>query len=289
MLDLSNLNTVRGLLARHGIKPRKALGQNFIVNSGVCPKIADLGGAAPGVGALEIGPGIGVLTAQLALRCQKVVAVELNSGLIPVLGETLKDFDNVTVIHGDILKLDLATLIKEHFGGIPVIVCANLPYYITTPVLMALLEKKLPLVSITVMMQKETARRISAPMPSRQAGAITAAVYWYCEPRLLFDVSRGSFFPAPDVDSSVAKLVLRDKAPLEVRDEALLLRVVRSAFAQRRKTAVNSISNTLGVGKEDLLDIFEKCKIDPAARGESLDMKAFARIADELVWFCANP
>lgn len=282
MPDLCSINHVRDLLARHGLRPNKALGQNFLVNPSVCPRMAELGGAGPGVGALEIGPGVGVLTEQLALRCDKVVAVELDGGLLPVLAETLQGRGNVELVHGDVLKLDLPALLAERFGALPVVVCANLPYYITTPILMALLEKKLPLRSITVMMQKETARRICAPVPSREAGAVTAAVRWRSEPELLFAVSAGSFYPPPDVDSAVVRLTPRAEPPAAVCDEALFFRVIRGAFSQRRKTLLNSLSSALGRDKASLSELLRAAEVDPGARAEALTLEAFARIANML-------
>ena len=193
MAELYNPGAVRALLERYGLRPQKALGQNFIVNPSICPRIAVEGGSRPEVGALEIGPGVGVLTSELAKRCAKVVAIELDKGLLPLLGETLGDFSNVEIVHGDALKLDLPALVREKFGDMPMIVCANLPYYITTPVLMHLLESDIELQSITVMVQKETARRLCAPLPSREAGAITMSIAYRAACRVLFDVSRGVF------------------------------------------------------------------------------------------------
>lgn len=281
MADLSNPAVVRALLARHQLRLKKGLGQNFLVNPGVCPRMAQAAGAGPEVGALEIGPGIGVLTTQLAERCQKVVAVELDQSLAPALEETLQDFSNVEIVWGDFLKLDLEALLGK-FGDLPVIVCANLPYYITTPILMRLLESHLPLQSITVLLQKETAQRICATLPSRQAGAITAAIAWYSQPELLFTVSKGSFLPAPKVDSAVVRLTLRREPPVLVEDEVMLFRVIRGAFAQRRKTLLNGLSAALELSKEELTPLLVQAEVDPGARAEQLDLEAFARIANRL-------
>lgn len=281
MLELTNPAVARSLLTRHGLRPQKGLGQNFIVNPTVCPRMAEAAGAGPGVGILEIGPGIGTLTAQLAARCERVVAVELDRGLLAVLEETMEPFSNVEVVSGDILKLDLSSLM-ERFGNLPVAVCANLPYYVTTPILMRLLESGLPFVSITVMVQKEMAQRICAPLPSRQAGAVTAAIAWRSEPELLFTVSRGSFLPPPKVDSAVVRLGLRSAPPFPVREEAALFRVIRGAFSQRRKTLLNCLSSALGLPKPELAALLEAAQVDPGARAEQLDLAAFARIADQV-------
>jgi len=281
MADLSNPAVVRALLARHRLHLKKGLGQNFLINPGVCPRMAEAAGAGPGVGALEIGPGIGVLTTELARRCDKVVAVELDQSLAPALEETLKDYSNVEIVWGDFLKLDLKELLAK-FGDLPVIVCANLPYYITTPILMRLLESRLPLESVTVLLQKETAQRICAELPSRQAGAITAAIAWYTKPELLFTVSKGSFLPPPKVDSAVVRLTLRKEPPVPVKDEAMLFRVMRGAFAQRRKTMLNGLSAALNLPKDQMAALLEQAQVDPGARAEQLDLAAFARISDRL-------
>jgi len=282
MPDLYNPSVIRGLMDRYGLRAQKSLGQNFIVNPGICPRIAQEGGARPGIGALEIGPGLGVLTTELAKRCDKVVTIELDKGLLPLLEETLSDFSNINVIHGDVLKVDLPSLLREQFAGMPVVVCANLPYYITTPVLMRLLECGALFESITVMVQKETARRFCAPLPSREAGAVTVAIAWRAASKVLFDVSRGSFFPAPSVDSSVIKLVPRGAAPFAVRDEDVLLRVIRGAFSQRRKTLLNCLSGAFSISKPEMSANLDAAGVNASARAEELDLAAFARIADAL-------
>ena len=202
MSQLSNIKNVKEILARHGFTFSKKLGQNFIVNPSICPRIAELGGAGPDTGVLEIGPGLGVLTWELAARARKVVAVELDERLLPVLGETLAGFDNIKVIQADVLKIDLDALLRQEFPNMEVVICANLPYYITSPIVMRLLETRLPVKAITVMVQKEAAARICAAPGSRNAGALSAAVSYYAVPQILFPVSRGSFMPAPEVDSA---------------------------------------------------------------------------------------
>ena len=282
MPDLYSPGVIRALLERYGLRMQKALGQNFIINPGVCPRIAELGGARTGVGALEIGPGIGVLTAQLARRCDKVVAIELDKGLLPLLDETLGEFSNINIIHGDVLKLDLPSLLRSEFGQMPVIVCANLPYYITTPIIMQLLESRLPFESITVMVQKDTAQRFCAPLPSRQAGAVTVSIAWYADCQHLFDVGKGSFLPAPKVDSSVIKLVPRLHPPFAVRDESVLFKAIRGAFSQRRKTLLNCLSGAFSLPKAEMSAILNAAGVDPTSRAEQLDLAAFVRIANAL-------
>ena len=260
MSQLSNVKNVREILNRHGFSFSKKLGQNFIVNPSVCPRIAELGGAEPDTGVLEIGPGLGVLTWELASRARKIVAIELDERLLPVLEETLSEFDNVTVIQGDVLKIDLGELIRQEFPGMEVVVCANLPYYITSPIVMHLLEARLPVKAITVMVQKEAADRICAAPGSRNAGALSAAVSYYASARVLFSVSRGSFMPAPQV------------APV---DEALFFKIIRAGFSQRRKTLANSLSSGLGLAKNRVAAALEQAGIHPSARAEELTLEDF--------------
>jgi len=270
------------ILRRHGFTFSKAKGQNFIVNPGVCPRMAILSGAMKSDGVLEIGPGAGALTRALSDVAGKVVAVELDERLMPVLGETLGGLGNVTVVQGDIMQLDLAALLEEHFKNMPVRVCANLPYYITSPILMRLLESRLPFVSVTVMAQKEAAERLCAPMGSRACGAVTAAVAYYAEARQLFGVSRGSFFPAPKVDSAVLQLKPRQMPPVEVADEAFFFRVIRAAFGQRRKTAANAVSAGLAIEKAVVLEAMGRAGIPAQARAENLTLEDYAGLAREL-------
>ena len=218
MDNLSNIGTIKDILNRHGFAFSKSLGQNFLINPSVCPRIAEEGNARKGFGIIEIGTGIGVLTAELAKRADKVVAVEIDTRLEPVLKETLAEFSNVQVIYQDVLKVDLRELIAQEFAGLEVAVCANLPYYITSPIIMSLLEARLPIKSITVMVQKEAAVRICAEPGTRDVGAVSLAVRYFSTPKLLFHVSRGSFMPAPNVDSCVIRLDVKEKTPEQVRD-----------------------------------------------------------------------
>lgn len=282
MQDLSNIGVIKDVLRRHGFTFSKSLGQNFLVNPSVCPRMAEMCGADEETGVLEIGTGIGVLTAELAKRAKKVVCVELDTRLLPVLDETLSDFDNVEIINDDIMKIDLAKLMQEKFAGIRVCVCANLPYYITSPVLMLLLESGLPFYAVTVMVQKEAADRLCAKVGSRDAGAVTVAVQYYAEAEKLFSVSRGSFMPAPNVDSAVIRLTLRDEKGAKVTDEKKFFRMVRSAFAQRRKTAVNGISAGMGIEKSEVAAALTRAGLSEKARAESLTMEELARLCEEL-------
>ncbi|MBE6807740.1 MAG: 16S rRNA (adenine(1518)-N(6)/adenine(1519)-N(6))-dimethyltransferase RsmA [Ruminococcaceae bacterium] len=278
---LTDMGYLRDLLERHGFHFSKKLGQNFLVNPSVCPRMAEACGAAPDTGVLEIGPGVGVLTRELALRAGKVVSIELDDRLPPVLAETLAGQDNVTFIWGDCMKLDLPALLKEQFGDRPVAVCANLPYYITSPIIMMLLESRLPVENITVMVQKEAAQRLCATPGTREAGAVTLAVQYYAEAETLFSVSRGSFLPAPNVDSAVIRLTRRKTPPCDVKNEAVLFRLIRAGFNQRRKTLLNSLTGA-GYTKERLTAAFGAAGMTPTARAEQLTLPDWAALANAL-------
>ncbi len=282
MKNLSDISVIKDVMTRHGFTFSKSLGQNFIVNPSVCPRIAEEGGAREGYCALEIGAGVGVLTAELAKRADKVVCIELDTRLLPVLDETLSDFDNVTIINEDVLKADLHSIIKEHFGDKPFVVCANLPYYITSPVIMMLLESGIGAESITVMVQKEAAQRLCAKVGSRDAGAVTVAVNFYAESRKVFDVSRGSFMPSPKVDSAVIRLDLREKPPVEIKDRKLFFSMIKAAFAQRRKTASNSLSSGMSLSKETVNSAIENAGLPVTVRPESLTMEQLGALCDSL-------
>lgn len=283
MQKLSDISTIRAVLEKNGFHFSKALGQNFLINPSVCPRMAALSGAADCAGAVEVGPGIGVLTWELSQVAKKVVSIELDKRLLPVLDETLADCDNVKILNADVMKLDLRRMIEEEFPGGEVAVCANLPYYITSPVIMRLLEERLPVTSITVMVQKEAAERLCAHPGERACGAVSAAVWYYAEPEILFQVSRGSFMPAPNVDSAVIRLRIRRTPPVEVADEPFFFRVVRAAFAQRRKTAVNSIANTLGRSKQAVAAAFDAAGVPQNTRAEALTLEDFAALAAGLL------
>lgn len=282
MNNLSDINVIKSILKRHGFTFSKALGQNFIINPSVCPRIAEEGGAAQGVGVLEIGAGIGVLTAELAKRAEKVVCVELDTRLLPVLDETLAEFDNVKIINDDILKVDLEEILSEEFGDMPVVVCANLPYYITSPVIMRLLESRLKINSVTVMVQKEAAARLCAEVGSRNSGAVTVAVNYYAEAHKLFDVSRGSFMPSPNVDSAVIRMDILPEPPIKVSDEKFFFSMVKAAFSQRRKTASNGISAGTGIPKETVIKAIESAGLPTTIRAEALTMSQLGELCEEL-------
>ena len=280
---LSDISTMKEILSRHGFTFSKALGQNFLINPSVCPRMAEMCGVDDESGVLEIGPGIGVLTRELAKRSKKTVAVELDTRLLPVLAETLADYPNASVVHGDVMKLDLHQLIKEEFPGMKVAVCANLPYYITSPVIMKILEEKLPITALTVMVQKEAADRICAKPGTRACGAVSAAGQYYAEPEILFQVSRGSFMPAPNVDSTVIRLNVREQPPVKLSDEAHFFRLIKAAFGQRRKTALNAVSSGMGLPKAEVAKAMERAGIAPTARAEQMALEMLADFSNELV------
>lgn len=285
-MELSNIGTIKEILGKYGFTFSKSLGQNFLINPSVCPRMAEYGGAEKGVGVIEVGPGIGVLTCELAKRADKVVAVELDKRLLPVLDETLAEFDNVRVVNDDILKIDLKKLIEDEFDGMEVVVCANLPYYITSPVIMKLLEDKLPIKSLTVMVQKEAAQRICAEVGTRQSGAVTVAVNYYSTPQLLFNVSAGSFMPAPKVDSAVIRLDILESPRVELNDEKLFFRIIKSAFGQRRKTLSNSLSSGLALPKAEVISALEKAGVPQNYRAEQLTMQQLADISNAVSGNC---
>lgn len=283
MNNLTDISYVKNVLSRHGFTFSKALGQNFLINPRVCPRMAEECGCGDNVGAIEIGPGAGVLTNELARISYKVVAIELDKRLIPVLEETLSEHKNVKIINGDVMKLDIAKIIREEFGGGEVVICANLPYYITSPIIMKLLEERLPINSLTVMVQKEAADRICAVPGTRESGAISAAVNYYSKPECLFKVSKGSFLPAPKVDSAVIKLNILKDPPVSVKDEKMFFKIVKAAFSQRRKTLSNSLSSGLSIPKTEVAQLLECVGINQSARAEEMTMEDFAAITNS---FC---
>lgn len=280
MSELSDINVIKDVLSRHGFSFSKALGQNFLVNPSVCPKMAQACGADENTGVIEIGAGIGVLTKELAKRAKKVVSVELDTRLLPVLDETLAEFDNVEIVNADIMKLDLQKLIEEKFSGMKVVVCANLPYYITSPVITMLLESKIPIESVTVMIQKEVADRLTAPVGSRDSGAVTVCVNYFSTPEKLFDVKRGSFMPMPKVDSAVIRLDIRKEPAVPVDDEKKFFRLVKAAFSMRRKTALNSISAGLGVPKPTVEQALLHAGLELTVRAENMTLDDFSNLSN---------
>ncbi len=282
MHSLTDINYIKDLLRRNNFKFSKSLGQNFLVNPDVCPQMAEYAVTDENMGVIEIGAGVGVLTKELAKLAKKVVSIELDTALLPILGETLGEFENIEIINEDVLKADLHKIIKEHFGDMKVAVCANLPYYITSPVIMKLLESRLPLENITVMVQKEAADRLCAEVGSRTAGAVTVSVDYYSEAEKLFDVFRDSFIPSPKVDSAVIQLCIRKEPEIEIADEKLFFRMVKAAFAQRRKTALNSLSAGMSIPKDKIAQAIKNAGFRPDLRAEALSMEDLAKLCNAI-------
>lgn len=282
MDNLSNIGTIKDVFSRHGFSFSKTLGQNFLVNPTVCPKIAEQGNAKNGFGIIEIGTGIGVLTNELAKRADKVIAVEIDTRLLPILDETLAEYDNIKIINADVMDLDLAQIIEDEFAGMDVAVCANLPYYITSPIIMMLLEKRLPIKSVTVMVQKEAGVRLCADLGTREVGSVTVAVRYFSTPKMLFNVSRGSFMPSPNVDSCVIRLDINEHTPEGITDEKFFFKVVRGAFSQRRKTLANSVSSATGIEKSIVFEAIRQSDLPETIRPEELKMNDFVKVAENL-------
>ncbi len=278
-MQLTDIGEIKRLFSLAGFSFNKSLGQNFLINPSVCPRIAEMGGCGKGVCALEIGTGVGVLTRELAERCDKVVAVEIDEKLKPILAETLADRPNAEVIFGDVMQTDLAALIKEKFGGSETVICANLPYYITSPIIMRVLESRLPVKSLTVMVQKEAADRICAAPGTRECGAISYAVRYFSEPKLLFRVNRGSFMPAPNVDSAVIRLDIKREKKLPEPEERMMFRLIRAGFSQRRKQLPNPLSTELKLSKTEVAELLDQAGLKPTARAEELSLEDFERLA----------
>ena len=278
-MNLCDRETLRALLGRHGFHFSKSMGQNFLLDPAVPAAISAASRADRGCGVLEIGPGAGCLTAELAGRAGKVVSVELDKKLLPVLAETMEAYDNVEILPGDALRLDLQALAAEKFQGLRPLVCANLPYNITTPVLTKLVETPC-FESVTVLLQKEVARRLAAPQGSSEVGAFTLWLQYFMEAEVLFEVPAEKFFPAPKVDSAVLRCVRRERPAVGVEDEAFFFRVVRGAFLLRRKTLANSLAAALPeIGREAIQTAIENCGLPPAVRGERLTLEDFAALS----------
>lgn len=281
-MDLCNITEIKSLLERHGFHFSKAKGQNFLTQSWVPQRITAESGVARDCGVLEVGPGIGPLTQQLCLRAGRVVAVELDRTLQPILAETMAEYDNLELIFADILKTDIAALVRERFAGLRAMACANLPYYITTPVLAALLESR-AFETVTVMIQKEVAQRICARAGTGEYGAFSVFCQYYAAPELLFDVPPSCFIPQPKVTSAVLTLRQRTQPICEIKNEALFFKVVRAAFQQRRKTLLNALSSGFSqFDKKTLAEVIAACGFAPTVRGETLDIPGFAAIANAL-------
>lgn len=281
-MELTNINEIKELLSRHGFRFSKSMGQNFLTAAWVPRDIADSAELDEGTGVLEVGPGIGCLTKQLSLRAGKVLSVELDNALRPILAETLADCENVEILFGDVLKQDIPALVREHFEGMRCAVCANLPYNVTSPLLTAFIEAEC-FETITVMIQREVARRICAAPGTADYGAFGIFVQWHMETELLFDVPPSCFIPQPKVTSSVIRLRRRAAHPAETTDEQFLFKVIRAAFNQRRKTLINAISSQIpGVTKEQAERAVTESGFDARIRGETLNIGKFATIADKL-------
>lgn len=274
-------NTI-AVLQKYGFVFQKKYGQNFLIDPHVLDKIVAAAGIGPDDFVVEIGPGIGTLTQYLAYAARSVCAVEIDKNLIPILEDTLSDYDNVEVINNDVLKVDLAALAKEKNNGRPIKVVANLPYYITTPIIMGLFENHVPVDSITVMVQKEVADRMQTGPGSKDYGALSLAVQYYAEPYIVANVPPNCFMPRPKVGSAVIKLTRYEKPPVDVKDEGLMFRLIRASFNQRRKTLVNGIRNSgdFSLSKEEIEDVFNRCDLPLNIRGEALILEQFAMLAN---------
>lgn len=285
VMHLGNPTNTIAVLNRYGFSFQKKFGQNFLIDENVVEKIVRDAGVTKDDFVLEIGPGIGTMTQILCENAREVVAVEIDDKLIPILMEdTLSWYDNVTVIHEDILKLDIVKLANERNGGKPIKVVANLPYYITTPIIMGLFESHVPLDSITIMVQKEVADRMQVGPGTKDYGALSLAVQYYAKPQILLNVPASCFMPRPNVDSAVIQLTRYEKPPVEVANEHLMFRLIRASFNQRRKTMTNSVGNSpeLSVSKEQMAAALEKCGLSATVRGEALTLAQFAELANVL-------
>jgi len=279
-MNLCDLNVIKLLLSKHGFSFSKGLGQNFLCQEWVPYDIAEGADITPETCVLEVGPGIGTLTTQLASRAKKVVAVELDKRLPDLLAETLAQHDNVEIVSGDILKTNIPALVAEKFGDAPAVACANLPYYITTPAIEELIKSGC-FSSITVMVQKEVAERICSGPGRGEYGAFSVFVQYHAEPEIILDVPRDCFIPAPKVDSAVVRMRLRKEKAVKVQDEKTFFRTVRGAFGQRRKTLLNSLGQEFGnFSKDQIRQIVESCGIDPGCRGETLTLAQFGALSD---------
>lgn len=272
------------IINKYGFRFRKKFGQNFLVDAGILGKIIEGAMVTKQDMVLEIGPGIGTMTQYLAEAARKVFAVEIDEHLIPILTETLQAYDNVSVIHADILKLDIVELVKEENEGRPIKVVANLPYYITTPIIMGLFESGVPADNITIMVQKEVAKRMKAGPGTKDYGALSLAVQYYAKPEIITNVPCQCFMPRPNVDSTVIRLTKYITPPIKVKDAALMFKMIRAAFNQRRKTLVNALGNScdIHIYKEDMLNALEVIGVSPTIRGEALTLEEFAELADLL-------
>ena len=285
-MRIADHSVTRAILERHGFTFKKSFGQNFLTDTNILQKIVDTAEIDKNVNVIEIGPGIGALTEFLAENAAEVMAFEIDDRLVPILADTLRDFDNVTVVNQDILKVDLAQYMAEFKNpDLPIKVVANLPYYITTPILMHLIESGISFSEFVVMMQKEVADRISAQPNTKSYGSLSIAVQYYMTAKVAFIVPRTVFVPAPNVDSAILKMVRRDQPAVEVQDEKFFFKVSKASFVHRRKTLWNNLTSYFGKSEETkgkLTAALERAEISPSVRGEALSLEEFARLADAL-------
>ncbi|MCG7410788.1 16S rRNA (adenine(1518)-N(6)/adenine(1519)-N(6))-dimethyltransferase RsmA [Paenibacillus sp. ACRRX] len=283
--DIATPTRTKDIIRKHGFSFKKSLGQNFLIDMNVMRRIVQAADLDEHTGALEIGPGIGALTEQLAKQASKVAAVEIDQRLIPILAEVMEPYNNVSVVHGDVLKVDLPALFQEQFAEMDkVSVVANLPYYVTTPIMMKLLEERLPLKNIVVMIQKEVAERMAASPGGKEFGSLSVAVQYYSEPEIVCTVPHTVFIPQPNVESAVIRLKVRDKPPVEVNDESRFFEVVQASFTQRRKTIWNNLKARYSgdIGIDQLQTALETAGINPTRRGETLSLEEFARLSEAI-------
>lgn len=280
-MDFISPSMIKRIAAKYDFKFKKGLGQNFLSSQEILEEIADAAGIY-GANALEIGPGFGVLTNELAKQAKKVVALEIDERLIPILADTLSEYDNVTIINRDIMKTDISDIIKTEFNGERISIAANLPYYITTPIITTVLESRLPIDNFVVMVQKEVALRLGAKPGTKDYGAISVLCQYYTEPEIICTVPAELFVPAPKVDSAVLRMKFREKPAVSVNDENMFFKTVKAAFSQRRKTLLNCLLSNFTHSRETLTEIMNSVGIDPKRRGETLSLEEFARLADAL-------
>jgi 16S rRNA (adenine1518-N6/adenine1519-N6)-dimethyltransferase len=287
--DIATPVRTKDILKKYGFSFKKSLGQNFLIDTNILKKIVSFANLTEDSGAIEIGPGIGALTEQLARTSKKVVAFEIDQRLLPILNDTLSPYPNVKIIHNDVLEADVAEVIREEFNDMDdIMVVANLPYYVTTPIIMKLLEEHLPIRGIVCMLQKEVADRISARPGTKDYGSLSIAVQYYTEAETVMIVPKTVFVPQPNVDSAVIRLTRREHPAVSVTDETFFFQVTRASFAQRRKTLLNNLTSQLPEGKqkkEDILQALSASGIDPARRGETLSLEEFGRLSEELYPF----
>lgn len=288
--DIATPVRTRAILEKYGFSFKKSLGQNFLIDTNILKKIVEFAELTEDSGAIEVGPGIGALTEQLARNCKKVAALEIDQRLLPILKDTLSPYANVNIIHQDVLKADVKKVIEEEFKGISsdIMVVANLPYYVTTPIIMKLLEEQIPIRGIVVMLQKEVADRISAVPGTKDYGSLSIAVQYYTKAETVMIVPKTVFVPQPNVDSAVIRLTRREKPAVDVKDESFFFQVTKASFAQRRKTLLNNLTSQLPEGKqkkEQIISALNDAGIDPVRRGETLSLEEFARLSDQLYSF----